>query len=309
MPRAVLYDSVGGPDVLYVGEVETPPLGAGEVRVRVKAAGLNPVDAKTRSGLIPAPPGAPFPRGTGSDFAGVVVAAGPEATYWDGAPVAAGDEVMGWTTGASLREELVVPDTDLARKPVGLQFEAAGALSTAGLTALAGLRLLDIGPEDTVLVSAAAGGVGMVYSQLAIARGAAVVGTASRSNHEFLRSIGVVPVEYGQGLADRVRAVQPAPITAVQDGVGRETVLAGLELGVDPERICTIVDYPAIEEFGIRTTGRYERRPEDLLEVAEQVERGDVRIRIERVFPLEQVVEAYALLAGRHLAGKIVVTP
>jgi len=239
----------------------------------------------------------------------VVLAAGPQATYWDGSPVASGDEVMGWTDGASLREELVVPDTDLARKPAGVPFEVAGALATAGLTALAGIQLLDIGPDDTVLVSAAAGGVGMVYSQLAIARGAAVVGTASRSNHEFLRPLGVVPVEYGPGLADRVRAAQPAPITAVQDAVGRETVLAGLELGVDPERICTIVDYPAIEEFGIRTTGRYERRPEHLLEVAEQVERGHIRIRIERVFPLDQVVEAYALLAGRHLAGKIVVTP
>lgn len=309
MPRAALYDALGGPDVLYVGEVETPPLGETGVCVRVMAAGLNPMDAKIRSGFIPTPADTPFPRGVGSDFAGVVIAAAPEARYWDGSPVARGDEVMGWTASASLREQLVVPASDLARKPANMPFEVAGALSTAGLTAMAGIALLDIGPGDVVLVSAAAGGVGMIYSQLALARGAAVVGTASRSNHDLLQSLGIVPVEYGPGLAERVRAVQSAAITAVQDCNGRETVLAALDLGVDPERICTIVDYAAIEEFGIRTTGRYERRAENLQQVAEQVERGRVRIRIERIFPLDQVAEAYLLLAGRHLAGKIVVTP
>ena len=304
--RAVRYDRVGGPEVLHVAQVPAPSADRGEAVVAVRAVGLNPFDAKVRAGMVPS--AAPFPRGLGGDLAGSVTEVGVGATYGDGAPIAVGDEVLGW--GAStLQERVAVTASQLVRKPVAVPFVVAGSLSTPGQTAVASLRTVEVGPGDTVLVGAAAGSVGFVYAQLAMHAGARVIGTASLANHERLRAVGVVPVEYGPGLAQRVRALAPEGVTAAQDNVGRETIDAALALEVAAERINTIVDYAAVEEFGVRTPGRYERNADVLADLVRRVAEGDLALPIQQEFTLDEVAAAFTLLEGRHLSGKVVVVP
>lgn len=299
--QAVVYDSIGGPEVLRVAEVPEAHPGAGQVRVAVRAAGLNPFDGKVRSGAIPM--ALDFPRGIGQDFAGVVDEVGAGASYADGAAVALGDEVLGWSAGpGAARSQLVVPDSHLARKPAGLPWAVAGALQTSGLTAYACLELLAIGADDVVLVSAAAGGVGLLYTQLALARGATVVATAGAANHEFLRGLGAVPVSYGEGLAARVRGAA-GQVTAVQDNHGREAALAGLELGVPPERIVVIAD--DAEALGVSSPGRYERLAGNLQRVADAVASGPMTLPV-RSYAFADVVEAYRELESGHGRGKVV---
>lgn len=307
MSRAVQYDQFGGPEVLHLveaGDIGQP--GAGEVRIRVVVAGLNPVDSKLRSGLIPQPD-AVFPTGICTDVAGIIEAVGVGASYGDGTPAAVGDEVFGWAPQQALREQSIVAITQLARKPAALGWNEAGALMIAGLTADASIATLGIHEGDTVLLSAAAGGVGIVFAQLAIARGAAVIGTASAANHEFLREFGVIPVEYGPGLVERVRALAPEGITAVQDNQGRETITAGFELGVPAARICTIADHAAIAELGIVTPGRYTRSISTLLAMGTEIAAGRIRLPIHAEFGFEQFREAFDALDTHHARGKIVV--
>ena len=304
--RAVRYDRVGGPEVLYVAEVAPPAAGISEVVVAVRAVGLNLFDSKVRAGLIAWP--APFPRGLGGDLAGVVAEVGSGAAYADGTPIAVGDDVLGWGS-ATLQDRVAVPAVQLVRKPAAVSFAVAGSLSTPGQTAIASLQVAPVGPGDTVLVGAAAGSVGFIYAQLAQQAGARVIGTASASNHDRLRAIGVVPVEYGPGLAQRVRALAPEGVTAAQDNVGRETIDAALALEVAAERINTIVDYAAVEEFGVRTPGRYERNADVLADLVRRVAAGHLRLPIQREFTLDEVAAAFTLLEGRHLSGKVVVVP
>jgi NADPH:quinone reductase-like Zn-dependent oxidoreductase len=308
MPRAVQFTEFGSADVLTVVEVEPVHPAADRVRVRVSTVGLNPYDFTVRAGLIPfVDP--KFPRGIGGDFAGVVDEVGEGASYADGVPVAVGDEVLGWSMAGTLRDELVVPTKQLARKPAGLSFEVAGSLSTPVQTAHSALEALSIGVGDTVLVSAAAGAVGILYSQLAIARGARVIGTASEKNAELLTSIGVIHTTYGPGLADRVRVLAPEGITGAQDNSGRETIEAALALGLAPERVCTIVDSAAIDELGVVGPGAYSRSAEVLEHYANLVVDAALTVPIQQVFSLDQVREAFELLEGRHLSGKVVVAP
>jgi NADPH:quinone reductase-like Zn-dependent oxidoreductase len=165
--RALLYREFGGPSVLRIEPVPECHPEPGQVRVRVKVAGLNPIDVKLRTGLYPQP-GCRFPLGTGQDFAGVVDEVAPGAQYFDGSPCAVGDHVLGWTDAQiAARSQLAVSATNLARKPAKLSWDVAGTLQTAALTAQASLDVLNIGKQDVVLVSAAAGGVGLVYAQLA----------------------------------------------------------------------------------------------------------------------------------------------
>jgi NADPH:quinone reductase-like Zn-dependent oxidoreductase len=303
-PRALLYRECGAPSVLAVEPVPEPHPADGQIRVAVKTVGLNPIDAKLRTGLYPAGE-APFPRGTAQDFAGIVDEVTSDARYPDGRRCAVGDHVLGWTDAqGAAASHLVVAPTNVARKPSGLSWDVAGALQTAALTARASLDVLSVGAGDVVLVSAAAGGVGLVYTQLALASGAVVIGTAGEDNQEFLRSIGVVPVRYGPGLADRVRSVSPSPLTAVQDNHGREAVLAGLELGVPPQRIVTIADHPAVEQFGLSSPGRYRRSSATLQRIADTAAAGKLRLPVQ-VFPFEQAVAAYQRLESGHGRGKV----
>lgn len=303
--RSVQYSEAGGPEVLEVVRAPIPEAGDGKVLVRVRAVGLNPFDSKTRTGEIPSRQ--PFPRGLGGDFAGEVVEVGPAAAYTDGAPVRTGDEVLGWGV-RTLRERIAVSASHLARKPASLSFAVAGSLTTPGLTAQGCFDVLEPGEGDTVLVAAASGAVGFLFSQLAVAAGARVVGTAGVNNHERLSAIGVTPVTYGPGLLDRVRTAAPEGITKVQDGAGGDTIDVALELGVAPEAICELVDQQAVERLGL-SKPQGDRRADVLERLADRVASGELVLPVQAEYPFEEVAEAFRVLETRHLSGKIVVAP
>jgi len=306
MPRAVQYESFGPPGVLDVFDVPEVHPKVGQVRVAVKAAALNPFDFKVRSGSVPGIP-AIFPRGIGSDFAGVVDELPDDGVvYFDGAPVAVDDEVFGWGN-STVREQLRLPGANLARKPTEVSWALAASMSVPVHTAHFSLETLPVGAGDTVLLSAAAGAVGIIYAQIAVARGARVIGTASRGNFALLESLGVIPTLYGAGLVDRIRALAPEGVTAVQDNFGRETVEAGLELDVPASRICSIVDDAGIAELGILGPGQHARSAELLQRYVAMVASGHLVLPIQRVFPIGMVREAFELLEGRHVSGKVVI--
>jgi NADPH:quinone reductase-like Zn-dependent oxidoreductase len=303
MSRAALYDRTGGPEVLYVGTVQDAEPGPGQVSIRVRAAALNPFDAKLRSGFIPSD--VPFPRRVGSDVAGTVEAVGASATYWDGQAVAVGDEVLGRAAGA-VAERAIAQAADLARRPESVSPEVAAGLNVAGLTAVSVLRTVPITSADTVLVGGAAGAVGFIAAQLAVEAGARVVGTASEHNHELLRSVGVDPVTYGDGLSDRLAGYG---ITAVYDCHGRDALDAGVALGVPVERMVAIAAYAALAELGVHDAERTARTAENLAGIADRVASGRLRLPVAATFALDDVVVAFRELGSSHAAGKIVIVP
>jgi len=307
MPHAVQYNEFGSVDVLEFAEVATLVPGPGDVAVDVRVAGLNPFDYKLRSGLIPMP--VEFPRVVGSDFAGVVTAVGEGAKYFDGTSVSVGDEVLGWIDSGSWREQAVVSSSSITRKPADLAWDVAGGLSVAGQTAQACIDLMKPASGDTVVVGAAAGAVGIMFCQLAVAAGARVIGTASQANHDFLRALGVEPVTYGEGLAQRLRSLTPEGITFVQDNWGREFIDVALEIGVPANKICTIVDHGATAELGLSNPGRYERSAAKLADIAEKIAAGDLVLPVDRSFALSEYRAAFELLEARHVRGKIVLRP
>ncbi|WOP20090.1 NADP-dependent oxidoreductase [Raineyella sp. LH-20] len=304
MSRAALYDRLGDPDVLFIGEVDDPAPGHGEVAVHVRAAGLNPIDAKLRSGF--ARSDAPFPRRIGFDLAGTVDAVGDGATYWDGTPVAVGDEVLGRGEG-SVAERVVTSASAVVRRPETVPVEVAGGLDIAGLTAVSCLATVPVGAGDTLLVGGATGGVGLVVSQLAVAAGATVVGTAAARNHDLLRSLGVVPVAYGDGLVDRLAPYDT--LTAVIDCHGREALDAGIHLGVPTDRMTAIAAYKALAELGVRNVERAARTAKHLAELTDRIAAGRLVIPIAATYPLDDVAAAFTALESSHAPGKIVVLP
>lgn len=297
MPRVVRYTRYGSPDVLEMVEAPRPDPGAGELRIRVAAAGLNPVDYKIFGGRGTA---GETPRGVGHDFAGVVDAVGDGVTAF-----AVGDPVYGGSRDHALADFLLIAqDGLLHRVPDGLDLETAACLAISARTAAAAVRAMGVGPDDTVLVSAAAGGVGVLAAQLAARTGARVIGTASEVNHDFLRSLGVTPVSHGHGLVDRLREAAPSGISCVLDNHGEETIDAALDLGVPLERINTIA---ARGYRGATGEGGADARPDDLPEIAAAVAAGTIVLPIDAVFPLERVRDAYRMLQAGHVRGKIVV--
>ncbi len=303
--KAVRFAAYGGEDVLDVVEVPTPAPGPGEVLVAVKAAGINPGEAKIRAGLLHARWPATFPSGQGSDFAGVVTTAGPGVTAF---PV--GAEVIGYTDSRASHAQYVLAETGhLTSKPAGVPWEVAGALYVAGCTAYAAVRSVSLTPGDTVVVAGAAGGVGSIAVQLAGLAGAEVVGLAGAAHHDWLRSKGVRPVAYGDGVADRIRAVAPRP-DAFIDTVGGDYVQLALDLGVSPDRVDTIVNFAAVQEHGVRAEGNAAGASAAVLaELASRVAAGELEVPIAASFPLEAVRDAYLLLAHGHTRGKIVLVP
>ncbi len=308
MPIAVRYNSFGSPDVLELVEVPEVHPEAGRVRVAVRAVGLNPFDFKMRWGRVPLKT-VVFPRGVCLDFAGVVDEVAEGASYADGSAVEVGDEVFGWADGGTAREQLLATAANLTRKPADVSWEVAGSFATIVQTAHFSLEALEVGAADTVLVSAAAGSVGFVYSQLAIARGARVIGTSSEANFARLEEIGVTPTTYGPGLADRVRALAPDGVTAVQDNFGRETIDAGFELGLAADRICSIVDHDAVAELGLASPGRFVKTAAINAQYVAMVADGTLSIPVQAVFALARIREAFEVLEERHVSGKIVVVP
>jgi NADPH:quinone reductase-like Zn-dependent oxidoreductase len=306
LPKAVRFNEYGDVDVLQVVDVEKPVPGAGQVLVRVVAAGINPGESSIRKGLLADRWPTTFPSGEGSDLAGVVAEVGPGV---DG--FAVGDEVLGWVdTRSSHAEYVAVEVAQLVRRPPNVAWEAAGSLFVAGTTAYAAVRAVSIAAGDVVVVSGAAGGVGCIAVQLARLRGATVIGLASPPNHQWLEDHGVVPVTYGAGVLDRIRQAAGARVDAFIDTFGSGYVELAVELGVPPQRIDTIIDYAAAQEHGAKTDGNAAgARPEVLEELAALIAEGKLEVPIAGVYPLAEVREAYRTLEKRHTRGKIVLRP
>jgi len=306
MPRAVRFDAYGGVDVLKVVEVDRPVPGRGEVLVRVRAAGINPGEAKIRDGTLAARWPSTFPSGEGSDLAGVVEELGEGVTGF-----AVGEDVIGWTDNRASHAELVVVDAaHLVRKPAGVSWEAAGALFVAGASAYAMVRAVSVSAGDTVVVSGAAGGVGSIAVQLARNAGATVIGLASEAHHDWLGDHGVIPISYGDGVAGRIRAASGGKVDSFLDTQGGGYVELALELGVRPERIDTIADYSAPAKYGVKAEGSTAGSSAAVLaELAGQIEAGRLVIPIANVYPLDKVQDAYRELARGHTLGKIVLKP
>ena len=306
MPQAVRFKQYGGVEVLDVVEVQKPEPAPGQVVVTVRAAGINPGEAMIRSGALHARWPATFPSGQGSDLAGTVDAVGPDVSEF-----AVGDEVLGFTDDrASHAEFVLVPASQLTPRPGGVPVAAAGALFVAGTTAYAAVRAVGVSPGDVVVVSGAAGGVGSLAVQLARNAGATVIGLAGPANHDWLREHGVVPVAYGEGVADRIKEATGGRVDAFIDTYGAGYVKLAIDLGVAAERIDTVIDFAAAEEFGVRTDGSGTAASALVLaELADLIERGRLEVPIARSYPLADVRDAYRELERRHTRGKIVLLP
>jgi NADPH:quinone reductase-like Zn-dependent oxidoreductase len=303
--QAVQLDSFGGPDMLAVREVPAPQAGAGQVRVRVTAAGLNPMDwIMTADADTAARFGLSLPVGFGTDYAGVVDQVGDGVTGF-----APGDRVFGGALSRAVAGFVVVDAAGVTaaneahHTPDGVDDRTAATLAIAGRTASAALAVINPGPDDVVLMGGAAGGVGVFAVQLARIAGARVIGTGSATSSDFLRELGAEPVAYGEGLADRVRALAPGGVTAAIDLHGTETVHAARELGVPDSRICTI----AAQVDGVSAANGANAAPGALEELARLVAAGRLRVPIAEGFPIEQIRRAAELQASRRVHGKIVI--
>jgi NADPH:quinone reductase len=304
--RAVRFDRYGDRDVLYVADIDIPTPGQGEVVVEIRAAGINPGEAAIRWGAMHDMFPATFPSGEGSDLAGVVTAVGPGVSDF-----AIGDEVLGFSfQRSSHATHAAVPVNQLIRKPPQLSWEVAGSLYVVGATAYAAVRSVAPQPGETVAVSAAAGGVGSIVVQLLVLREARVLGIAGPGNADWLQAHGVIPIAYGDGLADRLRAAAPDGIDAFIDLFGPDYVQLAVDLGVAPERIDTIISFQKAAEVGAKTEGSSEAStPEVLAELAELIVSGAIEFDVAATYPLDRVADAYAELEKRHTHGKIVLLP
>jgi NADPH:quinone reductase-like Zn-dependent oxidoreductase len=306
MPRAVQFDHYGEIDVLDVVEVPTPVPGPGQVLVAVKAAGINPGEGSIRKGLMHERFPATFPSGEGSDLAGVVAEVRPDVTRF-----AVGDEVLGFVDTRGSHAEVVVADAgNLVPRPKDVPWEAAGSLFVAGTTAYAAVRAINLAAGDTVVVSGAAGGVGSLAVQLAANAGAKVIGLASERHHPWLASHGVIPLEYGEGVQERITKETDGQIDAFIDTFGGGYVAMAIGLGVAPDRIDTIIDWAAAQEYGTKSDGTAAAATADVLaELAGLIAEGRLEVPIARTYPLAEVREAYRELEQRHTLGKIVLAP
>lgn len=296
--RAVRFSEYGGPEVLQVVDVPMPEPGDEEVLVEVFATGLNPVESAIRRGAHSERWPVTFPSSQGTDLAGIVVATGPGVSAFS-----RGDEVMGFVDRGAHASHVVVPERHLLMKPPELTWEVAGSLYVAGTTAWTAVEGLALAPSDTIVVTAAAGGVGCLAAQFARMRGATVIGTSAEMRFDFLRQFGVLPVAYGPELAERVRPIAPGPITGFLDFLGGETE-AAIALGVPRSRILTVLDWDAVEEQA--AVKLYAGDVVALGRVAALAAARRIRLPIADIFPLGSVADAYRALDRREAPGKIV---
>jgi NADPH:quinone reductase-like Zn-dependent oxidoreductase len=301
---AVRYDHFGHSDVLYINEVPLPSPNAGEVVVKIKAAGINPIDAKIREGFMAKQFPSTFPSGQGSDFAGIVTYVG------DGvARFSTGDEVLGFSAARSSQAEYIAVKADhLVARPANVSWEAAGGLYAVGSTAYAAVRAVNIKSGETLIVSGAAGGVGSLVVQLAKMRSVTVIGLASEQNHKWLRDHGIIPVAYGDDNETIIKAaLNGKKADAFIDTAGKGYVELAIELGIPAERINTIADFAAAGKFKVKTDGSAAAGTVEVLEeLVKMVSTGDLEIVIAKTYPLKQVKEAYDELAKNHVQGKII---
>ncbi|KDN23236.1 NADP-dependent oxidoreductase [Amycolatopsis rifamycinica] len=304
--RAVQFEAFGGPEALSVRAVPAPQAGPGQLRVRVTAAGLNPMDwFMTSDAETAARFGLSLPCGFGTDYAGVVDQVGDGVNDF-----AVGDRVFGGALSRAVADHVVVDvggtitvGGEACRTPDGVDDRTAATLAIAGRTAAAALAVVDPGPGDTVLIGGAGGGVGVFAVQLARLAGARVIGTGSATSAGALRDLGAEPVTYGDGLAERVRALAPGGVTAAMDLHGTDTVRAARELGVPDARITLIT---ALVD-GITSANGANAAPSALEEIARLVAAGRIRVPIAATFPIERIRAAVELQAGRHVHGKVVI--
>jgi NADPH:quinone reductase-like Zn-dependent oxidoreductase len=304
--KAAVYRSFGGPDVLEVVDVPEPKMFADQVRIRIKATSLNPADLGFQAGAVDALVDSFFPVIPGWDVAGIVEEVGIGTTGFK-----AGDEVIGFVRGAiqhygSYAEQIAAEPRQLVRKPANFDWGQAAGLPLVGLTAYqAVVHALDVRDGETVLVHGAAGGVGHLAVQIAAARGASVIGTASESNHDYLRFLGVQPVVYGDGLADRIRTLAPEGVHAVLDTAGRGALAITPRIGTADVRAASVAN--SNEHPGtIQVFAHLDHA--DLEALVQLAEAGKLSVHVARSFPLDQAADAQRLLAEGHGGGKIVLT-
>jgi NADPH:quinone reductase-like Zn-dependent oxidoreductase len=303
MPKSVRFGRYGGTEVLDVVEVDVRPPGRREVQVSVVSAAINPGEIQVREGRMHDAFPAHFPEGQGSDFAGVVTAVGEGVDF-----PRVGDEVIGFSDGRNAQAEFVTIEASrVIPKPHSVGWNEAASLFVAGTTARACIIAVDVRPGNTVVVAGAAGGVGIIATQLAVLAGAAVVATASEENHAYLRSLGAIPVAYGKGLADRIRKIVPDGVDAFIDAHGDGNVTVAIDLGVSKDRINTIADFKAKSKFRVKAAGMSTVEPREVLtELARLVANGELKIPVYATFPLDRVRAAYERLGAGHGLGKIV---
>lgn len=311
----VVAAAYGGPEVLQLCEEPAREPGPGEARIAVRAAGVNPVDYKAYSGAFGTDP-ARLPIRLGSEAAGVVTATGPDAVG-PGGPVAVGQEVIAFRAPGAYAAELVVPAQNLVPKPSVLEWTQAAGLMLTGATAWHALAATGVGQDDTVLVHGAAGGVGLMAVQLAAARGATVVATASPARHDFLRGLGALPVAYGSGLAQRVRAAAPGGVAAALDLIGTDEAMdVSLATVADRARIATIAGFARGLAEGVKVLGGApgadpgtEIRDAARLDLARMAQDGRLRVFVDQAFALSDVAAAHRVIMDGHVRGKIALIP
>lgn len=314
MAHAIVYTELGSPDVLQLVELPDPVAGRNEVVVRIEAAGVNPLDAKRRSGKRPMPP-IVEPRRVGFDGAGVIESLGADVTDFSvGDRVALRDADGTYATriAAAADHLYLLPDSVTAA-------EAAGLAIPVG-TAYQCLRSLDVGADDVLLIHAGSGAVGQAAIQFAVAWGATVIATASPSRHDQVRSLGAIPVAYGEGLADRVRDAIDGDVTVALDCAGTdEAIEASLSLVANRGRIATIVRGPDAAAFGIRafsggspeplTAQEIEWRVEGIAVAIDMIASGDFQVELGPELPLSEAAEAHRLIESNQARGKIILVP
>jgi NADPH:quinone reductase-like Zn-dependent oxidoreductase len=314
MSRAVVATAFGGPEVLAIIDVEVGPPGPGQIAVDVRAAGVNPADAKFYGGAFGR--GMPLPMRVGMEAAGVVSAVGDGAVGPRG-PIAVGDEVILYRISGGYADRLVVDAASAVPKPPSMSFEEASGLMLTGATAVHTLTATGVDRGDTVLIHGASGGVGQMAVQLAVARGARVIGTASAARHDVVRSLGAEPVAYGDGLAGRIRALAPDGVDAAIDTVGTdEAIDVSLELVADRSRIATIAGFARGREAGIKLLGGGpgaepgdDIRTAARLDLVDLVNAGKLSVSVAATYPLDEVVDSQNAILSGHTTGKIVLVP
>ena len=299
--RALQFTAYGGPEVLEWADASTPHVGPRQIRIAVRAASVNPIDWKTFTGVLSG--GKPM-VGTGYlgyDAAGVVDEVGEGVT-----DISVGDDVLG--RGQHTQAEYAVLDS-WAAKPASIDWAVAAAAGVAGETSERVLRLLHVKAGDTIFVDGGAGGVGAVTVQMALARGAQVIASASQPNHDYLREIGAIPVLYGEDVVARVQAAAGRPVDAVVDAVGKTPIEDLISLVSEPSRVVTIANFAA-GQAGVRVTGgSSDSHPmEALAQVADLLAQNQLVIKVQ-TFPFDRAAEAYRISQGGHVRGKLVLVP
>jgi NADPH:quinone reductase-like Zn-dependent oxidoreductase len=305
MPQTAQFDEYGDLDVLHVVDAPAPTPGPGQVRIAVHAAGVNPIEWKIVAGLMRVKRPLALPAGLGSDVAGVVDQIGPGVKEF-----VVGDAVLGSAITGSFAEYALAETARLVRKPDAISWEVAGSLAGAGGTAYVVLNKLGVHAGETLLIHAAAGGVGTFAVQLAAARGVKVIGTASERNQDYLRSIGAIPVTYGDGLLERVRTVAPDGVDAVLDASGRGEIPLSIELTGNPQRVLTLVAFDAAESgIQIHVGGAGSDLGDALRDLVALIQERRITPSVSQAYPLAEVAQALRASREGHLNGKIVVLP